>query len=60
MSLEEAVALIQSRIRQYEDAAEGLSWLLERVPDSPDYKNKWDIYTGELKFYKFILDALTK
>ena len=60
MSLEEAVTLIQSRIKQYEDALEGLGWLLERVPDSPDYKNKFDIYSGELNLYKFMLDALTK
>lgn len=55
-----SIALVLNRIKQYEDALEGLSWLLERVPDNPDYKSKWDIYEGELKFYKFILDTLTK
>ena len=60
MKLEEALSLIQTRIKQYEDALEGLSWLLERVPDNPDYKNKFDIYSGELNLYKFMLDALTK
>ncbi len=60
MKLEDAIILVQDRIYKYEDALKGISWLLERAPDDPDYKNKWDIYTGELNLYKFMLDALTK
>lgn len=60
MKIEEAVALVQNRIKQYEDALEGIRWLLDRVPDNPDYKSKLDIYTHELKFYKYLLEALTK
>ena len=45
MKIEEAVALVQNRIKQYEDALEGIRWLLDRVPDNPDYKSKLDIYT---------------
>lgn len=59
MKNEEAIALVENRIKQYEDALEGLGWLLERVPDNPDYKVKWDIYTHELTFYKYLLESLT-